>query len=281
MDRRDMKQRNLPRRLGTLAFKGLAHLFGLAVVAYLLVPLVLAFLVSFYPGRSIGLPTFSTGVTTQWYVEFLNDQRWMAGLRNSLVVGVISTAIALVCGLTLALAVTRHRLRGEVVVATVLMLPVFVPAVIIGMQSLSFSYQVGLWGTHLSIGIAHALWATPLVYLVLVSGLRRVSIELEEAAASLGANPWASFRLVVWPLLVPSVMAAAVIGYIISLNEFIMALFLGTPDTETLPKMIWPQIRHSVSPVVAAASSVLLVITVAAILIAGRAVNLSRAIQGR
>ena len=276
-----MNSRLLPRRIGTLAIRLVAHLFGLTVVAYLLVPLVLAFMVSFYPGRSIGLPTFSTGVTTQWYVEFFNDERWMAGLLNSLYVGVISTAIALVCGLTLALAVTRHRLRGDVLVGTVLMLPIFVPAVIIGMQSLSFSYQIGLWGTHLSIGIAHSLWATPLVYMVLVSGLRRVSIELEEAAASLGANPWAAFRAVVWPLIVPSVMAAAVIGYIISLNEFIMALFLGTPDTETLPKMIWPQIRHSVSPVVAAASSVLLVITVVAILIVGRAVNLGRAIQGR
>ena len=276
-----MNYRRMPARIGSLGFRLAAHLFGLTVVAYLLVPLVLAFMVSFYPGRSIGLPTLSTGVTLQWYVEFFNDERWMAGLRNSLYVGVISTTIALVCGLTLARAVTRHRLRGDVLVGTVLMLPIFVPAVIIGMQSLSFSYQIGLWGTHLSIGIAHALWATPLVYMVLVSGLRRVSIELEEAAASLGANPWAAFRAVVWPLIVPSVMAAAVIGYIISLNEFIMALFLGTPNTETLPKMIWPQIRHSVSPVVAAASSVLLVITVVAILIAGRTVNLGRAIQGR
>lgn len=276
-----MNRPSLPERVAAWTFRLGAHLFGLTVVAYLLVPLVLAFLVSFYPGRSIGLPTFSTGVTVQWYVEFFNDERWVAGLRNSFYVGVISTAIALVCGLSLALAVTRHRLRGDVVVATVLMLPIFVPAVIIGMQSLSFSYQIGLWGTHLSIGIAHALWATPLVYMVLVSGLRRVSIELEEAAASLGANPWAAFRTVVWPLIVPSVMAAAVIGYIISLNEFIMALFLGTPHTETLPKMIWPQIRHSVSPVVAAASSVLLVITVVAIVITGRVVNLGRAIQGR
>jgi len=258
-----------------------AHVFGLTVVAYLLVPLVLAFLVSFYPGRSIGLPTFATGVTTQWYVEFFKDDRWMLGLRNSLYVGVISTLLSLVCGLTLALAVSRHRLRGDVVVATLLMLPIFVPAVIIGMQSLSFSYQIGLWGTHVSIGIAHALWATPLVYMILLSGLRRVSVELEEAASSLGADPWSAFRLVVWPLIVPSVMAAAVIGYIISLNEFIMALFLGTPNTETLPKMIWPQIRHSVSPVVAAASSVLLVITVIAIAVAARAVNLGRAIQGR
>ena len=273
--------RHSARRAASVAFRLGAHLFGLTVVAYLLVPLVLAFLVSFYPGRSIGLPTFSTGVTAQWYVEFFDDQRWVAGLRNSFYVGVISTAIALVCGMTLALAVARHRLRGDVVVGTLLMLPIFVPAVIIGMQSLSFSYQIGLWGTHLSIGIAHALWATPLVYMVLLSGLRRVSIELEEAAASLGANPWATFRSVVWPLIVPSVMAAAVIGYIISLNEFIMALFLGTPNTETLPKMIWPQIRHSVSPVVAAASSVLLVITVVAIVITGRAVNLGRAIQGR
>ena len=276
-----MRPRDRAGRWAGRIFSLVSHAFGLAVVAYLLVPLLLAFLVSVYPGRSIGLPTLATGITGQWYLEFFRDERWMAGLRNSLVVGLLSTAIALVCGLTLALAVTRHRLRGDVVVATLLMLPIFVPAVIIGMQSLSFAYQVGLWGTHLSIGIAHALWATPLVYLVLVSGLKRVSIELEEAAASLGANPWAAFRCVVWPLIAPSVMAAAVIGYIISLNEFIMALFLGTPATETLPKMIWPQIRHSVSPIVAAASSVLLIVTVAAILIAGRAVNVGRAIQGR
>jgi ABC-type spermidine/putrescine transport system permease subunit II len=268
-------------RVLRVLFAFISHLFGLTVVAYLLVPLVLAFLVSLYPGRSIGLPTMTTGITAQWYLEFFRDERWMLGLRNSLIVGVMSTGIALVCGLTLALATTRHRLRGEVAIVTLLMLPIFVPAVIIGMQSLSFAYQIGIWGTHLSIGIAHALWATPLVYMMLASGLRRIGVELEEAAASLGASPWAAFRTVVWPLLLPSLMGAAVIGYIISLNEFIMALFLGTPATETLPKMIWPQIRHSVSPVVAAASSVLLVVTVVAILIAGRVVNVGRAIQGR
>lgn len=257
------------------------HLFGIAVVAYLITPLLLAFAVSFYPGRSIGLPTFSTGATLDWYVEFFRDPRWVMGLRNSFYVGAISTAISLACGLTLALAVTRHRLGGEMVFGTMLMLPVFVPAVIVGMQSLVFAQRMGMWGTHLSIGIAHALWATPIAYLVLLSGLRRTSMELEEAAASLGASPWNTFRSVVWPLIAPSAFAAAIIAYIISLNEFIMALFLGTPDTETLPKMIWPQIRHSVSPVVAAASSVLLVLTVIAIAVAARFVNLSRAMQGR
>lgn len=264
-------------RVGNALF----HVFALATVLYLLSPLVLAFLVSLYPGRSIGLPTLATGFSLDWYVEFFRDERWRLGLRNSFFVGLISTAIALVCGLCLALSVTRHRLKGELWVGTLLMLPIFVPAVIIGMQSLAFSYQIGIWGTHLSIGIAHALWATPLAYMVLSSGLRRVGIELEEAAASLGAGPWAAFRLIVWPLIVPSVMAAAVIGYVISLNEFIMALFLGTPSTETLPKMIWPQIRHTVSPIVAAASSVLLLLTLAAIAIASRAINLSRAMQGR
>ncbi len=268
-------------RLFSLAARCVWHVFGLAVVAYLMVPLLIALGVSFYPGRSIGLPTFATGVTFDWYMEFFRDPRWVAGLRNSFYVGVISTAIAVTCGLTLALAVTRHRLRGESVIGTLLMLPVFVPAVIVGMQSLVFAQRIGLWGTHVSIAIAHALWATPLAYLVLLSGLRRVDEDLEEAAASLGASPWAAFRHVVWPLIAPSVLAAAIIAYIISLNEFMMALFLGTPDTETLPKMIWPQIRHSVSPVVAAASSVLLIVTAAAIIIAARMVNLRRAMLGK
>lgn len=270
----------MERALG-FAGKALWHLFGVAVVVYLLAPLLLAFAVSFYPGRSIGLPTLESGVTLNWYVEFFRDARWVMALKNSFIVGAISTAISLGCGLTLALAVTRHRLRGEMVLGTMLMLPVFVPAVIVGMQSLVFAQRTGLWGTHLAIAVAHALWATPLAYLVLLSGLRRISVELEEAAASLGASPWRAFRAVVWPLVAPSVFAAAIIAYIISLNEFIMALFLGTPDTETLPKMIWPQIRHSVSPVVAAASSVLLVLTVAAIAAAARIINLGRAMQGR
>jgi ABC-type spermidine/putrescine transport system permease subunit II len=268
-------------RVLAFAGKALWHLFGVAVVVYLLAPLLLAFAVSFYPGRSIGLPTFATGVTLGWYAEFFKDPRWLLGLRNSFYVGAISTVLSLACGLTLALAVTRHKLRGELVFGTMLMLPVFVPAVIVGMQSLVFAQRIGMWGSHLSIGIAHALWATPLAYLVLISGLRRISVELEEAAASLGASPWQAFRSVIWPLVAPSVFAAAIIAYIISLNEFIMALFLGTPDTETLPKMIWPQIRHSVSPVVAAASSVLLVLTVIAIAVAARIVNLGRAMQGR
>ena len=100
-----------------LAIAGRAgwHLFGMAVVVYLLAPLILAFAVSFYPGRTIGLPTPATGVTFDWYAEFFNDSRWVAGLRNSFAVGAISTAISLACGLTLAIAVTRHGLRGEMV----------------------------------------------------------------------------------------------------------------------------------------------------------------------
>src|SRR5204862_4217758 len=108
----------------------------------------------------IGLPTLESGITFDWYLEFFRDPRWVMGLRNSFAVGAISTAIALSCGLTLAIAVTRHRLRGELVFGTMLMLPVFVPAVIVGMQSLVFAQRIGLWGTHLSIAIAHALWAT-------------------------------------------------------------------------------------------------------------------------
>jgi putative spermidine/putrescine transport system permease protein len=141
---------------------------------------------------------------------------------------------------------------------------------VLGLQSLSAFHRLGVWGRPYSVGLAHAMWTLPLAYLVLRAALSAVDRRLEEAARGLGAHPALAFILVTLPRLWPAVGAAAFLCAVMSINELPMALFLATPGTRTLPTLIWPQLRYNLSPVVAAASSVLLLVTLAGLVAAGR-----------
>jgi ABC-type spermidine/putrescine transport system permease subunit II len=125
---------------------------------------------------------------------------------------------------------------------------------------------LGLWGSKFSIAVAHSLWSLPVVFLVTRSALEGVDSDLERAARGLGAGPIRTFLRVTLPLIAPALGAAAVMAFVLSLNESVMALFLGTPDTETLPKVIWPNLRYTLSPLVAAASGVSMAVTVVGLL---------------
>ena len=140
--------------------------------------------------------------------------------------------------------------------------PVFTPAVIIAMALLTVAYKLDLWGGYLIIAISHSLWAFPLVIMILRVSLEGLDRSLEEAARGMGASQWRTFREIILPLVGPSVLVGALFAFIISINEFIMALFLGTSETETLPRIIYPTLRYRLTPLVAAASGVLMLLTV-------------------
>ncbi len=245
----------------------------------LLIPLATSLLVSLTPSDYIALPT--DGVSLRWYREFFGDPRFTSALANSLVVAVLTMAISFPVGLLAALAFARYRLRGHGAVTALILLPLFVPSVVLGMGSLAFHRAVGLWGTPLSLAIAHSLWAVPLVFLALRASLAGVDRSLEEAAATQGAGAVRVLWHVTLPLVAPGALAAFLFAFIVSVNEFIMALFLATPGTRTLPVVIWPQIRYLLTPVVAAASSVIIALTVVALITAARLTNVRRLMELR
>jgi ABC-type spermidine/putrescine transport system permease subunit II len=133
--------------------------------------------------------------------------------------------------------------------------------VVVAMGLLPMMQQLGLWGSLSAISFAHALLSLPITAMVAENALRELDPNLVPAARGLGASHWACVQTVVLPLSMPAIVAAALIASILSVNEFIVALFLGTPDTETLPKVIWPNLRYTLTPLVAAASTLSLVIT--------------------
>ena len=171
------------RTLGRYAF----HAFAALMVVYFTAPMIIAVLMSFTPSRFLRLPT--TKWSLRWYEAFFNDLKWMEGLWNSLIVSGITIVLALIVGMTAALAFSRYKFKWGIGLYTVALTPVFTPAVIIAMALLAVAYKMGLWGGYLIIGIAHSLWAFPLVIMVLRVSLESLDRSLEEAARGMGASP--------------------------------------------------------------------------------------------
>lgn len=201
----------------------------------------------------------------------------MEGLQNSLVTGILAAAISTVAGTSAAIAVVRHRFRGRRLLQGAVLLPLFIPALVLGLALLPVMRALGLWGTQISVAAAHSLWGLPLVLIAVRSALEDADANMELAARGLGASAAQTFRLVTLPLIAPSVAVGALIAFIISLNELVMALFLCTPVIDTLPKVIWPNLRYTLSPIVAAASGVGLATTLALLWSAWRVMKWTRA----
>ncbi len=245
------------------------------VLTALLWPLVYALWISFTPLELLQPPRADWSL--RWYREFFAQTRWTDGLRNSLIVGALATVLSVVCGASVAVAIVRHRFRGRRLLQGAVMLPLFIPALILGMALLPMMRTLGLWGTHFSVAAAHSLWGLPLVFLAVRGALEDADANMEHAARGLGASAAQTFRLVTLPIISPAVAVGAMMAFIISLNELVMALFLCTSTNDTLPKVIWPNLRYTLSPLVAAASGVTVIVTL--VLLAGATLLQRRALK--
>ena len=230
------------------------RLVGWLVVAVLLAPVVFAGWVSFSPDSFLTPPTGDW--SGRWYVAFASDRRWIAALGRSLVIATLAAGVALAAGTPLAIAVARYRFRGRSLAAVGAVLPACVPPAVLGMGLLPLLSAAGLWGNPLGLVLAHGLIGLPVVFLIARNHLDQTGPDLEAAARGLGAGPWQVARRVTLPLLRPALLAGAATAFVISLNEAMVTVFLSTPDTETLPAVVWPQLRYAASPLVAVASGV-------------------------
>jgi ABC-type spermidine/putrescine transport system permease subunit II len=252
----------------------LENAFGLGALVVLLWPLAYAVWISFTPSELLEPPRGE--LSLRWYRLFFGSPQWTTSVWNSLRVAALAVVGSLVGGTGLAVAVTRYHFRGRRLLSGVVLLPLLVPAVVLGMGLLPWVRFLGLWGSLWSLGAGHGLWSLPVVFLVVRSALEEVDPALEEAARGLGAPPLLTFRRVTLPLILPAVLSGAAMGFVLSLNEFMIALFLATPDTETLPKVIWPNLRYTLTPLVAAASCVTMLLTLLGLALATSLMRVDR-----
>ena len=234
---------------------------GLAVVVLfaLLTPFAYTVWMSFAPGEVLDPPRGEWSL--RWYREFLGSPKWTDALATTAVVAVFSVLGSLGGGLGLAVAVTRFHFHGRTLLAGAVLLPLFVPAVVLGMGLLPLVALTGLRGTVAALTAAHSLVSLPVVFLLLRSALAQTDPDLERAARGLGAGPWGVFRRVTLPLIAPAVLAGVVIALVLSVNEFTLSLFLGTPRVRTVPAALWPEARDRETPLLAAASCLTVLVT--------------------
>lgn len=237
-------------RLWRLAGSVLAWL----VYGLLLAPSLIIIPLSFGTDREIVFPPhhFSLGL----YKEYFFTSTWMASTLQSLLVASLSTAVAALIGFLAAYALVRLKFPGKRIINVVLLSPVMTPAIVVALGSYLYFSTVGIGPTP-GLVLAHAIHITPFVIITTMAGLRQVDPMLETAATIMGAGRVTTMRRITLPLVLPSLAAGALFAFLISFDEVVIAYFVTGPATQTLPVKMYSSIQWEISPVIAAISTLL------------------------
>ena len=245
-----------------------------ALLAFMTLPTVVVIAVSFNPTAILSFPP--SGISLRWYENVLTYPQFQRAAVNSLIVTAAAVALALPIGTLAALALERGRLRGRSVWAAVLLSPLVVPGVAAGLGFLILAAALGLLRSPAVLIAAHVTLVLPFVVRSVWVSVRNLDPALERAAASLGATPWRVFWRVTLPLLRPGLFAGLLFAVIVSVNEFVVSLFIANRVTETLPVAMFTYVVNYTDPSIAALSSLFIGATVLAVWLADRYLDLSR-----
>jgi ABC-type spermidine/putrescine transport system permease subunit II len=247
-------------------------------LAYLLLPTLIIVPLSFSDSTYLSFPP--PGWSLRWY-EAIAGSQYPAAFANSIEIGVPAAALATIVGTLTALGVVRGRPRFARVMSAVALAPFMLPQIVLAIGLYSIFAQLGLVGSYPAVILAHAVAASPLVFISVSSALRSYDSTLETAAMTLGANWWWTFWLVSFPMIRLGVVAGAILAFSFSFDEIIMALFLTSSQTITLPKQLYSEMRFNLTPVVTAASTIVIAISCLLLLLfavlQNKAVRLGRA----
>lgn len=235
--------------------------------AFLYVPIVVLVVLSF---NRAGLPTAWTGFSIEWYGKLAGNGKIVAAAWNSLIVAGASTLIATVIGTMLAFGVERSTSSPSR--DALLFAPMIVPDIVLAIALLSFFTLIRFTlGLH-SIVLAHVVFNIAFVCAVVRARLKSFDWSLAEASRDLGASHWRTFTSVTFPLILPSVVAAALLAFTLSIDEFIIAYFTAGAgqSSTTLPMQIYAMIRFGVTPEINAMATIVMFVSFVLVFLAQR-----------
>jgi spermidine/putrescine transport system permease protein len=207
------------------------------------------------------------GFTLEWYRKlFANRAVWSAGL-NTVLLAVISTAIATVLGTLLGYGLSRYRFPGQRAFAQLLQVPVFIPDIVLAVSLLlAFAIlreQLAFFAPGLTtMVLGHVTFQIPFVAVVIRARLAGLDPALEEAAHDLGANSFQTFWRVTFPLMLPGVLAGGMLAFTLSLDDFVVSFFTSGPGSTTLPILIYSSVKRGLTPDINALSTLIVLASV-------------------
>lgn len=245
-----------------------------AVLVFLYAPLLSLMAFSFNNSKA---NVVWRGFTLKYYDKTFHDDNLIMAFGNSLTIAACSTLISLVLGAMIAIVLWRFRFPGKTVLDGALAIPIVVPEICMGVGMLVFFAKVLPWPQGMvwpfnlgAIIISHVSFSFPFVAVVVRARLASFNRELEEAAKDLGASELRALLDVVVPHIAPSLLAGALLAFTLSLDDFVITFFTAGPETITFPVKVYSMVRFSVTPEVNAASTILILLTVALTFVALR-----------
>ena len=243
--------------------------------AFLLIPLAVAVLLSFDSRTFLG-PFPPPSYSLHWYYRFFENPSYIDGLKTSINLALISTAISTVAGTGAAVLLTQYRFRGRDVLTTLFLSPKFVPTVVIGFSLLLFSAGIGVYDAYARLIMGHVIITLPFTVRAALASLFGIRASMVEAAMSLGASETRAFLEIVLPLARTGIVAGALMAFVLSFDEVAVSLFLSDAFTQTLPIALVAEMRTNLNLTIAAVSTAFLAITVVILIVLDRAFGLER-----
>ena len=238
----------------------------MAIAGYLFLyaPLVIVVIYSF---NDSSMNAQWVGFTLKWYDKLFHNHQMLTAARNSLVIGLTASAVSTVLGTMAGYAMYRFRLR---LLPAMVVAPIAIPEILMGVSLLLFFVMLNMTLGMLSILLAHIAFCIGFVAIVVRARLAGLDESLIEAARDLGATPLQAFRLITLPLIIPGVIAGALMAFTLSIDDFVITFFTAGPDSRTLPLVIYTMVKITVTPEVNAVSTLLMVLTLLLIVVASR-----------
>lgn len=248
-------------------------------ILFLIAPLAAVVLVSFTDKGYLSMPT--NGPSLRWFRTILDYPGFIDAFWMSLYLGLASATAAVAVAIPAAMAIGRYRFRGREAITGFFMSPLMIPAVVMGVSFLRFFNQIGLSGTFLGIALAHTVLIMPYAMRLVLASVTGLPRDAEQAAETLGASRWIVFRRITMPLILPGIAGGWLLAFITSFDEVTMSIFVASPETMTLPVRMYHHIAQTIDPLIAAISTVLIVLTVILMLALDRFYGLDRILVGK
>lgn len=251
-----------------------------AIFGFMLLPVVMVVWISFFKTSMIMFPP--KGYSLTWYSKLLEQGNFLDAFIYSLKISISAMFISIILGLLSSIAITHYEFRGKNFLQSLFLSPLVVPAIITGIAIYIFMFNLGhMIGISLvpstwSLILANVVITIPWTVRLITAGLQGVSKSQEEAAIDLGASKFQTFWYVTIPSIRPSLVAAGIFAFIFAFDSLELSLMLVSPGKSTLPIEILNYVFWKLDPLIAAVSTVQIIIVAILMLIADKFVGLSK-----
>ena len=244
------------------------------VLAFLLAPIAIVVAVSFSPSSIFSFPP--EGFSWRWYEAVAQSDTLVSSVWLSVQIAFLATCTSLLLGTLCAIAIVRRYVPGGAAIATFMASPLMLPGLVFGIAFLQAARTFGLWDSYTSLLVAHVVITMPFVMRTVLASLALFDFTMIDAARMLGCSYWEALRKVLVPNILPGFVSGALFAFIASFDNYPVSIFLTDVRTKTLPIQLLNQVEMSPDPTVAAASSVLILATIVALIVCDRLVGLRR-----